>query len=121
MSIQDAGGTHTSVPINTAVQFGIVYDPVGDIKQAAKGYSFKTIGELADYTNPPRIVKSTKKYSSGEQKSSIESDEILIVKSIGRTVVSRKYCVKVHSMLTRKLHYISILMIILCVALHNRK
>ena len=103
MSIQDAGGTRIALPINSAVQFGIVYNPVGDIKQASKGYSFKTIGELADYPHPPKIVKSTKKYSSGDPKSSVESNEILVIKTIGRTGVSRKQCVKVHSMLTRKL------------------
>ena len=102
MSIQDAGGTRISLPINSAVQFGIVYNPAGDMKQAIKGYSFKTIGELADYPHPPRIIKSTKKFSSGDQKSSVESNEILVVKSVGRTGVSRKQCVKVYSMLTRK-------------------
>lgn len=102
MSIQDAGGTHYSVALNTAIQFGLVYDPVGDVKQAVKGYSFETVGELAEYPNPPRIVRATRKFETGDSKSSIEADEILVIKNFGRTAVAKRHCIKVHSLLTRK-------------------
>ena len=102
ISIQDAGGTHFTVPLNTAIQFGLVYDPVGDTKQAKKGYSFETAGELADYHTPPKIIRVTRKFDSGDSKSSIEKNEILIIKSVGQATMMQRKCVKVHSLLTRK-------------------
>ena len=102
ISIQDAGGNHFPVPLNTAIQFGLVYDPVGDTKQAVKGYSFKTVRELVDYPTPPKIVRATRKFDSGDSKSSVESEEILIIKNVGRGTVKRKQWIKVHSLLTRK-------------------
>lgn len=102
MSVQDSAGTHFSVPLNTEIQFGMLYDPVGDVKQAVQGYSFKTIGELASYPKPPDIVRVTKKYDSGDPKSSVEPEEILIVKSVGRSTLKKRQSTKVYSFLTRK-------------------
>ena len=102
MAIQDAGGTRFAVPLNTEIQFGLVYDPVGDMKGAVKGYSFKTIGELAEYPSRPNIVRATRRWEASDPKSSVESDEILIIKNVGRTSMKKKPCVKVHSFLTRK-------------------
>ena len=102
MSIKDAGGTLFTVPLNTEIQFGLLYDPVGDTKQAMKGYSFQTVGELADYPTPPKIVRVTRKFDSGDPKSSVELNEILIIKNVGHTTMMHRQCVKVHSLLTRK-------------------
>lgn len=104
MSIQDAAGNSFSVPLNTAIQFGLVYDPANDLKQAVKGYSFKSIGDLVDYPVPPKVIRATRRYDTGDAKSSVESNEILIVKNIARTMISKKYSVKVHSTLTSKLY-----------------
>ena len=105
MSIQDAGGTNFTVPLNTAIQFGLVYNPVGDTKQAMKGYSFETAGQLADYHIPPTIVRVTRKFDSGDSKSSIETNEILIIKNIGRATLMQRQCVMVRSLLTSKYFY----------------
>lgn len=105
MSIKDAGGTNFTVPLNTAIQFGLVYNPVGDTKQAKKGYSFETAGELADYRIPPKIIRVTRKFDTGDSKSSIEKNEILIVKNVSQATLTQRQCVKVHSLLTSKYFY----------------
>ena len=104
MSIQDAGGTHFSIPLNSSIQFGILYSPVGNTAQAVKGYSFKTVGELAKYDIPPRIIRATQAFDVSDSKSSIEAEEILIVKKIGRTAIKRKHYVKVLSLHSRMYH-----------------
>ena len=102
MSIEDAGGVHFSTPINSDVQFGMLYNPVGDTAQAVKGYSFKTVGDLARYEIPPRIIRATQAVDVSDSKSSIETDEILIIKKVGRTAIKRKHYVKVLSLRSRK-------------------
>ena len=102
MSIEDAGGAHFSTPINSDIQFGLLYNPVGDTVQAVKGYSFKTVGELAKYDIPPRVIRATRSYNVSDPKSSIEAEEILIVKKIGRTAIKRKHYIRVLSLRSRK-------------------
>lgn len=102
MSIEDAGGAHLSIPLNSAIQFGLLYNPVGDTAQAVKGYSFQTAADLAKYEIPPRIIRATQAFDSSDQKSSIENEEILIIKKIGRTAIKRKHFIKVFSLRSRK-------------------
>lgn len=102
MSIQDAGGIHFSTPLNSAIQFGLLYNPVGDTAQAVKGYSFKTVGELTKYESPPCIIRATKAFDTSDSKSSVEAEEVLIIKKIGRTAIKRKHFIKVLSLRSRK-------------------
>lgn len=102
ISVKDAGGTHFSIPLNSAIQFGLLYNPVGDTAQAVKGYSFKTVGDLAKYETPPRIIRATQAFDVSDSKSSIEAEEILIIKKVGRTAIKRKHYIKVISLHSRK-------------------
>lgn len=68
-----------------------------DFKAALQGYSFKNVSELAGCKQTPRIVCATKAHQTGEGKSSVHADEILVIKKIGRTTVMRKPVLKAFS------------------------
>ncbi len=45
-SISDAGGVHFSVPLNSSVKFGVLYNPENDFHKSVQGYSFETVAAL---------------------------------------------------------------------------
>lgn len=45
-SIADAGGVHFSVPLNSSVKFGMLYNPDNDFRKSIQGYSFETVAAL---------------------------------------------------------------------------
>ena len=79
-SIRDEQGSQMSIPLNSPIKLGLLYNPVGDTTQAVRGYSFKTIGEFASYDVIPRVIKATKTFCSGEPQSSVLAEEVLVIK-----------------------------------------
>ncbi len=43
VSITDAGGVHFSVPLNSSVKFGVLYNPDNDLKKSLTGYLFENV------------------------------------------------------------------------------
>ncbi len=68
-----------TIPLNTAADFSILYDPFRVEKVALLGFSFKTAGALMDLKIPPCIVAATRSYDGGKRESSIEEGEILVL------------------------------------------
>ena len=68
-----------------------------DFKAALQGYTFKTVSELAGCKQIPRVVCATKAHQTGESKSSVHANEILVVRKVGRTTVMRKPVLKAFS------------------------
>ena len=68
-----------------------------DFKAALQGFMFKNVSELAACKHIPRIVCTTKAHQTGESKSSVQADEILVVRKISRTTVMRKPVLKAFS------------------------
>ena len=71
-----------SVPLNSSVRFGIVYDPIQDEKRALQGFYFETVGELIAMKQLPTVVCATKAYSGSSFESSVEANEILLIKGV---------------------------------------
>ena len=100
MCIEDSCGTHFSVPFNSAISFGLVYNPFNEPIHAVRQYSFTSAGEIIASKYPPRIIRATKEFKGRDPKSSVSKDEILIVKRINQNKKKRKECIGVHSILT---------------------
>lgn len=71
-----------SVPLNSAVDFALLYDPYRDEEQALQGYCFETVAELMALKSLPRVVRATKSYEGRTLETSVRADELLIVKGI---------------------------------------
>ena len=100
MSVQDSCGTSFSVPFNSAISFGLIYNPFNEPIAAVRQYSFTSVGEIITCKCPPRIIRATKEFKSRDPKTSVYKDEILIVKRISQNRKKRKEYIRVHSLLT---------------------
>ena len=69
--MEDVLGNKYSVPLNSALQFGLVYDD--------RNPKFEKVSDILACTNLPKVVRATCSYSSGSEESSIYEDEVLVV------------------------------------------
>jgi hypothetical protein len=93
------------VPFNSALEFGVVYDPVKRADEAKQGYLFNTVKELMNAPGLPSVVYAQKSYDSSSYEGSIQAGEILIVKQIQKALMRGKYlsCAVVGSNQKKKL------------------
>ena len=100
MSIQDSCGNRFSVPFNSAISFGLIYNPFNKPITAIQQYSFASVGEIISCKCPPHIIRATTEFKSRDPNTSVCKDEILIVKKISQNRKKRKEFIRVHSLLT---------------------
>ena len=75
-------GKEISVPLNSAAQFSVLYDPHSDLVAAMNGYHFNTVRDMMSTKPLPLIVQATCGYQGSTALSSVEKGEILHVKGI---------------------------------------
>ena len=102
MSIQDSCGTRYSIPFNSSITFGLVYNPFNEPFHAVRHYSFTTVGEIMTCKHPPPIFRATREFSTRDTKSSIAKEEIFILKKVCRSGKKKKQHIRVHSLKTGK-------------------
>lgn len=54
--VEKYGGRCVKVPLNSAAQFGVLYNPENNIKGAQIGYEFRTVNQLIAQKPMPRVV-----------------------------------------------------------------
>lgn len=91
-----------SLPLNSSVQFGLLYNPSGEMSRAMKGYTYRTVKDLAACKVLPHIVRATKAYNSGKPDTSVEAEEVLVITGIERSTRYQMVGVKVLSLNTSK-------------------
>ena len=103
LSIEDEGGKVFSIPLNSSLKFGILHDSQSGDKAAAslEALTYKTIGNLASCCIPPFVVRALQNFSSSKTTSSVEAEEVLIIKEVIHTPYHKLY-VKAFSLHTRK-------------------
>ena len=101
LSIEDEGGKIFSIPLNSSLKFGILHDSQsGDKAASLEPLTYKTIGNLASCCIPPFVARALQNFSSSKT-SSVEAEEVLIIKEVIRTPNHKLY-VKAFSLHTRK-------------------
>ncbi|XP_064395371.1 uncharacterized protein LOC135342551 isoform X2 [Halichondria panicea] len=94
-SIADAGGVHFSVPLNSSVKFGMLYNPDNDFRKSIQGYSFETVAALTVAKVCPKLVLSKTECLCTDPKSSVEANELLLITKVGKTALKRRPFIKV--------------------------
>lgn len=89
-----------TVPFNSAVQFGLVYNPQIDIGLALQGKSFETVGDVMAVRPLPKLLRATRSYQGTNANSSVEENELLVVRSAKRPKVLGSPHLKVYSITT---------------------
>ena len=102
VSICDSNGSDYTIPMNSAIEFGVLYDPNQNTAEAQKGKTFKKAGDIISICQSggplPRLVCATKTHPGSDPKSSVEENELLLVKKLGKTTMMRKPVLKVYSL-----------------------
>ena len=90
------GGECFSVPLNSSVKFGLLYQqPESNTDHATY---FETAGDIVNLKQLPYVVCATKQYHGGAQEKSVAAGEILFVRGIKKTkAIGRGRCLKVNS------------------------
>ena len=76
------GGRCVRVPLNSAAQFGVLYNPEKNNKGAQIGYEFRTAHQLMAQKMMPKVVCALQKFKGSTPESSIEENEILIIEDV---------------------------------------
>ena len=82
--VEDEEGKTFSIPLNSSIKFGLLQRPFRNMRNLRE-FKYKMVGDLATGCEPPLLVKATQNFNSGEAISSVEAEEVLIVKKIHRT------------------------------------
>ena len=69
--IEDVSGNKYNVPLNSSLQFGLMYDDHNPV--------YEKVSDLLALTDLPKVICSTNSYSSGKEESTIYANELLIV------------------------------------------
>ena len=77
-------GTNVTVPVNSAIKFGVIYDPANQQQSAMQGYGFSTVHEIMSTAYLPPLVYVQSTYDTSTAESSIQTGEILALKEIGK-------------------------------------
>ena len=72
-----------SLPLGSAIQLSVLYNPEGNEEKACKGYEFESIDEMIKKFpgNLPTVICATKAYSGDGLKSTVRENEVLVVQS----------------------------------------
>ncbi len=91
------GGECFSVPLNSNVKFGLIYDHQSDSNTDNTTY-FETAGEITSLKQLPYIICATKQYNGGALEKSVAAGEILFIRGIKKAkAIGRGKCLKVNS------------------------
>lgn len=83
VSLTASGGTQYFVPINSAIEFGIVYNPTNNVQDALQGFVFATAGEIISTgSTPPPIIYVQQNCEISSQESSVQVGDVLVVNEV---------------------------------------
>ena len=96
--IQDQfGGECFSVPLNSSIKFGLVYNQQSESNTDHAAY-FETANDIINLKQLPYVVCATKRYDGGALEKSVAAGEILFIRGIKKPKgIGRGKCLKVNS------------------------
>ena len=101
VAIKDAHDTPYSIPLNSAIEFGMVYDPNNNHSEAVNGLMFTKVSEIMALPTPPKVFCALKAFRGEDEKSTLYDNEILVVKQVLKSRFKSKRALKVYSLLTQ--------------------
>ena len=98
VTVEYDNGSRYHIPLNSAVPFGILYNPENSLSDAMKGYRFETVSELLRMSTLPVVIFARKAYQGSSPDSSIAANEVLLVKKVLSKRLGTKQQLKVFSL-----------------------
>lgn len=78
------------VPLNSAVRFALLYNPKHIHDQARRGFIFESASDIILQKSLPKIVLATKSYQGGSPSSSVEKNEVLVIRKVNKPTVGQR-------------------------------
>ena len=82
VKVQDTNKYEYTVPLNSSLEFGLMYSLPSGFKQVDLKYHFKTIGEVLQLKELPKALRATRAYKGNGPDSSVELNDLLLVKEV---------------------------------------
>lgn len=101
VAIECENGNKFNVPLNSAVHFGLLYDPYDNYSEAVKGYKFEKVSDILRMGKLPLVVRARKGHQGSNPESSIAANELLVVRKVRTKLMGRKE-LKLYSITTGK-------------------
>ena len=88
-----------NVPLNSAVLFGLLYNPNNNHSEALKGYKFDKVSDMLQRGTLPLVFRARKGHQDSSPGSSIAANELLVLKKVCTKLFGKKV-LKVYSVTT---------------------
>ena len=101
VTIRDEDGVTYSLPLESAMKFGLIYNPSSNLDEALSGYEFERVSNIVAASILPKIVRTTKSVRNSDDKSALEEGELLVIQHVHKTILKGRKGLKVFSLLTK--------------------
>ena len=98
VTVRNASRDQYSIPINSAIKFGMIYDPENNRKKAMQGYTFHRVADITALHQLPKVISLEREVSNEGEDSEESITDVLIVKGIQKFKVSGKKCLSVFNL-----------------------
>ena len=71
-----------TLPLNSSIEFGLLYNPNNNVEEAEAGFLFETAGSIMAMKSLPHVVCATRAYYGSKPQMSVSENEVLIVKEV---------------------------------------
>ena len=78
------------VPVNSAVRFALLYNPKHLHDQARRGFIFESASDIILQKSLPKMVLATKSYQGGSPSSSVDKNEVLVIRKVNKPTVGQR-------------------------------
>ena len=102
--VQDCSRVEYRIPINSSVEFGVLYSPEGNLPKALDGYKYPKVSDIMTASPLPKVVRANMMFKGTAPDNSIEKSELLIIKDI-KQKANRRYLI-VYSLTTSKVKHL---------------
>ena len=82
VAVECENGSQYKVPLNSAIPFGILYDPHNNENEALRGYRYEKVSDLIQADPLPRVVRARRAHTGSNPDNSLVANELLIVRRV---------------------------------------
>ena len=101
VGMKDSHGNPYSIPLNSSVEFGIVYDPNERRDEALGGFKFESVADILSLGHPPKVISATQQWFGDDARIAVQLNEVFIVKQVLKPKFKGKKGLRVFSMLSK--------------------
>ena len=101
VTIRDQDGMTYRVPLESTMKFGLVFNLSSNYDEGLCGYTFRTVSDLTSLAVLPRVVCTLKAFEGNDARSSVQENEILVIKQALKSLFRGKRGIKVYSLLMK--------------------